>query len=146
MPFPLWITNKISLDIDELGISSEKYLINHIDDYLGKLDLILIKKTDNMLIFHYGIVVIPWKRGCLIGNGLIKITTSNDKVIIKIKSLTAGMFLIASVVSLFFIFDNPPIYEAAIFFMCGLFGLNYIVRFVAHKFLKRDIKNLIMNL
>jgi hypothetical protein len=148
MPFPFWSDNKIKFNIDEIGVSSEKYLINHIENYLATLDLGLVKKTDNKLIFHKGDLGNFLRRKDFIDNGMVKIIIRKDKLIVKIKSLTSGIFFFVSMFAMFVLFDNPqnPDYKTALIIFGWLFGMNYLMRFFAHKRLKREIKELILNL
>ena len=146
--FPLWIENKIRLDINEIEISSEKYLINQIENYLGGLDLRLIKKTDNKLIFYKGEFMHRWRRKDFINNGLIKIIIKDNYIIIKIKSLIAGAFLFCCLIAFAIYIDNPtkPAYWIIILVFVWLYGANYLIRFFAHRKLKREIKEIILNL
>ncbi len=148
MPFPITTGRKIEFKVEEIGISSEKLILNQIIEFLGGLGFGEISRTDNKLIFHKGDIFVLWRRKDFIDNGKVKVKIKNDRIIVKIKSLTVGMFLFASILSLFMLFDNPveKNYTAAIWIFVILFGLNYIIRTVAVNNLVDDIKAHILKL
>ncbi len=148
MPFPISIDNKIVIKVKNVNISSEKYLINHIDDYLVALSFGYYSKTNNSLFFHKNDLTVLLRRKDFIDNGKIKIKITDDNIIIKIKSYTFIMFLVVLLISIPFFFVSQPQIDSMIpiFIFFWLFGMNYLTRFFAHKRLKKEIKTLIYNL
>ncbi|MBI9056077.1 MAG: hypothetical protein JEY96_19810 [Bacteroidales bacterium] len=148
MPFPITTGRKLEFKVEDIGISSEKLLLKHIVKYLGGLGFGQISRTDNKLIFHKGGFMMLFRRKDFVDNGKVKVKIKNNRITVKIQSLTVGMFLFASIFSLFMLFDNPveKNYPAAIWIFIVIFGLNYIIRAVAVNNLANDIEDLILKL
>ena len=148
MLFPLFIYNRITINLSDVNITSEKYLINIIDSILENKGMGNWRKTEKSIFAHKNDLMFRFRTKDLINNIWIKVKIKNGKIKITLLSITILMFIFASIISIFILFDNPeqPNYEYAIYVFLFLFGFNYIIRLIAHHDIKKEIENKIRNL
>lgn len=147
MPFPISINKKIVIKIDDINISSDRYLLNHIDNLLAKHGFRYIIKSDNSVLFHcigyFDVTGLAYG----VNNGWIRIKIKKDKIIIKLISFTFVFFVYLVVLVLVYFFTNPIIEDNEIAFFIGfIFGINYLIRLVSVHNLKKEIRKLIYEL
>lgn len=148
MLFPLFVYNRIAINVSDVNITSEKYLINYIGSILENKGMGNWRKTEKSIFALKNDLMGLFRTKDLLDNIWIKVKVNNGKIIITMLSITFLMFIFASIISAFILFDDPTQlnYEQAIYVFLFLFGLNYIIRLIAHHDLKKEIEDKIRNL
>lgn len=127
-------------NIETIGISNTKYILNHIENYLIDKDFIITKKTESKLNYqnkflYWGTI---FSLASFTKAGKITISKNKDSLIIKLIYTDywgAIFFLIFGVLSYLFI---PTLYMMYMMLLL-LFIHIFVFRFIAQKIIFRKI-------
>ena len=130
-------------EIDKIGISNSKLIINVVEDFLKQNRLHIINKNDSMIKYRYeNFMTADWSFGSRIKQGQINVILNNDKLIIKLSYNNYGLiiFCIFFIGMLLFLLINPFNKtfdkDLIVFGIVGLlfiFGGNFMIRYLANK-------------
>ena len=145
---------KRTYDVDLLGISNTKYILNHIEDYLLTRNFIITHKSETLLKYQYKYLyifnsILSLASRAQAGNILI----NYEKGFLKVKLHYTNYFvlffsaLISGILYFGLYIDNGHKYFLyPILLFVFFYGLNSLVRYFAQKRVFRYINQIIMNL
>jgi hypothetical protein len=93
MNFPLSIKKNIVLDRAELQVSSEKYIINHIAEYMTQFGMKEQRRAENELFYLNMIPIKTLDRKRFVRNLSIKVEVTSTQIIITIESAVILLFI-----------------------------------------------------
>lgn len=139
-------------NINKIGISSTKYLINHIETYLNKISLITIDKTDTHLKFRYKYFLWSnWSHASRVRGGKITISINENDLTIRLVYSNFWLLTLSFLMSLAMYlllddqFKNESLQISTMAFV-WLFGGNFIIRYLAQRKLFKDINEIVNQL
>jgi hypothetical protein len=143
-------------EVNGLGISSPKYLLNHIEEYLLDNNFNIIGKDDSSIEYRdSNYLISTWSLASRAKAGQIRIKVKDNIVSVELSFSNLDLiFLSLSVVIFYFYvlnneYDSTTKTESAIILLIVLtflFGGNFMSRYLANKSMLNQIDLLIKNL
>jgi hypothetical protein len=143
-------------DIDKIGISNYKLILNVIEEFLKQNRLHILEKNDSMIKYRYeNLMTADWSFGSRVKQGQINVILNNNKLTIDLSYNNYGLiiFCIFFIGLFLFLLINPLNInfdkDFIVFGVVGLlfiFGGNFIIRYLANKKLISQIDLLIKKL
>lgn len=139
-------------NIDKIGISSTKYLLNHFEDYLINNRFIILSKSDNILKYQYENFYV-WNGLSLASfakQGKIKLSVLNNSLEMKIYYTDYWAFsavLAVAIIVFYFLnqetgnVDFSPISE-----IIFIYGIHFTIRYFAQLRLFKSLKKIMHEL
>ncbi len=147
MIFPLSLKRHIVLSQDEFPISSEKYITNHIEEYMTQFGMMKNRRADNELFYLNMDPIKSMARRSLMRNLLIRVEVIDNKVKITLETAVILHFvisLLSFVVPLFLPPSDGKIFIPIL--VVSLIGLNYGIIFIVLNTYKKEIRELVWSL
>jgi hypothetical protein len=143
-------------DIDKIGISNSKLILNVIEEYLNQNRLYILEKNDSMIKYRYkNFMTADWSFGSRVKQGQINVNLDNERLTINLSYNNYGLiiFCILFLGLFLFLLINPLNRnfekDIIVFGVVGLifiFGGNFITRYLANKKLIGQIDLIIKKL
>ncbi|NVK63842.1 MAG: hypothetical protein HWE22_04610 [Flavobacteriales bacterium] len=147
MIFPLSLKRHIVFSQDEFPISSEKYITNHIEEYMTQFGMMKNRRADNELFYLNMDPIKSMARRSLMRNLLIRVEVIDNKVKITLETAVILHFvisLLSFVVPLFLPPSDGKIFIPIL--VVSLIGLNYGIIFIVLNTYKKEIRELVWSL
>ena len=144
-------------NIDQIGITSARYIFSHLETSLIEKGFIITNKSDNELKYQYKYLYFwcNWTLASLARAGRIRITAQGTTLNIKLAYTDYWIFIISFIISfiicLLMYFQigtsfGKPDYKNVFFVFAWLFGGNFIVRYIAQGIVFKNINKIINEL
>ena len=144
---PVSIVNIKKYSINDLGISSERYLLNKFKEYLEPLNLNVTDIDQNGFQFHHRFYHLRlWQRQLRLGNGDITVRVEGSDIIVKIRSWLIWETIIIVAVALapfLALRDIVGLYVSLLFIIFGYTPIA-LIRLIAHKRLMKDFHKIVL--
>ncbi len=147
MIFPLSLKRHIVLSQDEFPISSEKYITNHIEEYMTQFGMMENRRADNELFYLNMDPIKSMARRSLMRNLLIRVEVIDNKVKITLETAVILHFvisLLSFVVPLFLPPSDGKIFIPIL--VVSMTGLNYGIILIVLNTYKKEIRELVWSL
>ncbi len=147
MIFPLSLKSRILISQEEFPITSEKYIINHISEYMTQFGMTEQRRAENELFY---INMDPFKslaRRKFLRNLSIKVDVTDSQIVITLETAVFLLFLIG-LTSLIIPFFLPPA-EGKIFIpvlALSFIAINYGIILIVLSLYKNELEHLVRSL
>ncbi len=143
MAFPFSMRTTIEYNIDDINISSGKYVLNFITPHIEQKKYWSIQVVNNELYFHKGLeFFLPqiFRFKDILSNGTIRIEVKDDQLIIYVKSYNIFMVIavLVGAIATFTFHDYFFIYATA-----SVFAIMYIFKRILFNRLINNIKGIV---
>ena len=140
MKFPFSISKTIKIEQKDYQISSEGYLLNHIEERLQLLNMGMRRISSSSLFLYKNDIIKGFRQKDLIDNLLVEVKFENTKIIIKLTSNTILLSVITLALLLLFLVQQNENHVMPLFFpMFALWIFAYLIKSVMLYEIKKDL-------
>jgi len=144
MKFPFSIAGTIVLNRADYGISSESYLLNHMEECLEQLNMSMDRLNDHELFLQKTDFIKGLNRKTYLKNLLVSVQIDQTRITIRLQTETILVFFFGAVLS--FVLTTEKFPRALGLF--ALFGwiLGYLIKWLVLSSVKHDLEQYLIQL